>query len=128
MAPPPKHILLVEDDYDIGEALGELLRELGHEVRVAVNGKVALQALLDGHLCDVILLDLMMPVMDGYEFRARQLAHPNLSHIPCVVVSADTKAARRQDELRPVALLGKPVPIDELMAVIDSIPAQASPS
>jgi CheY-like chemotaxis protein len=116
-----KRILLVEDDFDIGEALGELLREMGHEVLLAMNGAVALQALRGGRRFDVILLDLMMPVMDGYEFRARQLADPAVADVPCVVVSADTKANQRMAELRPKALLGKPVPLDRLTALIDGV-------
>ena len=117
-----RRILLVEDDFDIGEALGELLRDLGHDVDLATNGQVALDRLHSGKGdFDVILLDLMMPVMDGYEFRARQLADATCSQIPVVVISADTKAQQRLAELRPVALLGKPVPLDKLTALIDAI-------
>jgi len=119
--PGRKRILLVEDDFDIGEALCELLREMGHFVVLATNGRIALDALQRvGSRFDVILLDLMMPVMDGYEFRARQLADPGVSEVPCVIVSADTKAKNRLAELRPAALLGKPVPLDELTALIDA--------
>ena len=119
--PGRKRILLVEDDFDIGEALGELLREMGHSVVLATNGRLGLDALQRvGSRFDVILLDLMMPVMDGYEFRARQLADPKFSMVPCVIVSADTKAKNRLAELRPAALLGKPVPIEELTALIDA--------
>ncbi len=117
-----RRILLIEDDFDIGEALGELLRELGHDVELAKNGQVALESLRAGSGdFDLILLDLMMPVMDGYEFRARQLADHTVSGIPVVVISADLKAQSRMGELRPVALLGKPVALDKLTALIDGI-------
>ena len=118
VTPATKRILLVEDDFDIGDALGELLREMGHEVEIATNG--ALDQLRTGRTFDLILLDLMMPVMDGYEFRALQLANPDFATVPVVVVSADTKAHRRIQELKPKALLGKPVPIEELTALIDA--------
>ena len=123
-----KRILLVEDDFDIGEALGELLRDLGHSVELATNGAHALERLRangsgnGSDKYDVILLDLMMPVMDGYEFRRLQLAEARFARIPVVIISADTKAASRLDELRPTALLGKPVPIDKLTALIDKLP------
>jgi CheY-like chemotaxis protein len=117
-----KRILLVEDDFDIGEALGELLRDLGHDVVLATNGAHALERLRGNGGYDVILLDLMMPVMDGYEFRRHQLAEAQFAQIPVVIISADTKAASRLHELRPKALLGKPVPIDRLTALIDKLP------
>ena len=120
VTPATKRILLVEDDFDIGDALGELLREMGHEVEIATNGALALDQLRTGRTFDLILLDLMMPVMDGYEFRALQLANPDFATVPVVVVSADTKAHRRIQELKPKALLGKPVPIEELTALIDA--------
>ena len=120
-----KRILLVEDDVDIAEALGELLRELGHEVQPAANGALGLAA-LSLRRFDLVLLDLMMPVMDGYEFRARQLADPTLAAVPVIIVSADTKARRRLHDLRPAALFGKPVPIDALISTIDSITPPAA--
>ena len=116
-----KKILLIEDDFDIGEALGELLRELGHQVSVATNGALGLEKLRSNGGFDLILLDLMMPVMDGYEFRRRQLQTVELAQIPVVVISADTKAQSRIRELQPLALLGKPVSIDRLTSLIDRL-------
>src|SRR6476620_2244355 len=88
MAAEPSCILVVEDDEMTRESMVELLRESGYTVDAAVNGAEALAHLrTHPHPC-VILLDLMMPVMTGQEFRREQLKDSALAAIPVIVVSA----------------------------------------
>ena len=83
-----KKILLVEDDDDLRDAVAESLEVEGHRVESAMNGADALAKLNAGARPDVILLDLMMPVMDGWQFRAAQLADPKHADIPVIVITA----------------------------------------
>ncbi len=84
-----KVILLLEDDIDIQEAIRGILEEEGYEIKSTVNGKEGLQFLsFAERIPDLILLDLMMPEMNGYEFRLRQLRDPKIASIPTVVLSA----------------------------------------
>jgi CheY-like chemotaxis protein len=91
----PETILIVDDDGDIREALSELLRAEGYEAALASDGREALQLLSRAETCPAaILLDLMMPVMDGWEFLARKESDPRLSSIPVIVISACGRRAR----------------------------------
>jgi len=83
-----KAVLLVEDEPAIALSLGDALREEGLAVATAQNGLEALQLLRNGLRPSVILLDLMMPVMDGASFREAQRRDPRLAAIPVVVLSA----------------------------------------
>jgi CheY-like chemotaxis protein len=110
-------IMIVEDDPDTREMLERFLQLEGFEVRTAANGQIALNALqADSALC-VILLDLMMPVMNGWQFRQAQAMDPKLSRIPVVVVTA---AGAREDipSIEADAWLSKPVDFDRLLATI----------
>jgi CheY-like chemotaxis protein len=110
-------ILLVEDDTAIREVLAEALRGEGFEVTCASNGAEALRRLGDGATTPgVILLDLMMPVMDGWSFRAAQRRDPRLTDIPVVVLSADAEGTLAN--LAPAAFLAKPYDLDRLLAVV----------
>jgi CheY-like chemotaxis protein len=84
----PINVLIVDDERDIRETLGELLIEEGFVVEAAWNGETALARLGAGFRPDVIILDLMMPVMDGQTFRALQRSHTALADIPVVGLSA----------------------------------------
>ncbi|HEY5089259.1 MAG TPA: response regulator [Polyangia bacterium] len=86
--PPPIRVLIVDDDRDIRELLGDLLADEGFAVEAAWNGETALARLKDGFHPDVIVLDIMMPVMDGLTFRALQRSHPALADIPVVGLTA----------------------------------------
>ena len=74
-----RSVLVVEDDIDIREALTGLLSEEGYAVSACANGLEALKHLRAGRHADVILLDLMMPVMDGWQFRVLQKRDPELA-------------------------------------------------
>jgi len=110
-------VMIIEDDRDTREMLGRFLELEGFDVRTAANGELALRALQeDGQPC-VIILDLMMPVMNGWQFREAQQSDPALSHIPVVVVTA--AGAREQvPEISADGWLSKPVDFDRLLATI----------
>jgi CheY-like chemotaxis protein len=110
-------VMIVEDDPDTREMLERFLELEGFDVRTAANGKLALEALrADSALC-VILLDLMMPVMNGWQFRAAQASDPALARIPVIVVTA---AGAKGDipAIDAHGWLSKPVDFDRLLATI----------
>ena len=102
-----KAVLLVEDDIDVREAVADTLDEAGYRVSPARNGQEALDMLRSGAVQPrVILLDLMMPVMDGWQFREEQLRDPALASIPVVALSAHVCATEPQTPTRLLADLG----------------------
>lgn len=82
------NILLVDDDESIRSPLKEHLEGEGHAVVTAADGQQAFRMLRRGQRPDVIVLDAMMPVMNGWDFRSAQLSEPEFADIPVVVVSA----------------------------------------
>ena len=82
------HILVVDDDEAIREALADLLADKGYDVSLAANGKQALEICQSRPAPDLILLDLMMPVMDGADFIRVKDANRELSHVPVCVMTA----------------------------------------
>ena len=113
-------VMIVEDDRDTREMLGRFLELEGFDVRTAANGQLALDALQEQAEPCVILLDLMMPVMNGWQFREQQVRDPRFSRIPVVVVTA---AGPRDDipEIKADGWLSKPVDFDRLLATIGSL-------
>jgi CheY-like chemotaxis protein len=109
-----KHILLVEDDEITRGAIKMVLEWEGYEVACAANGQEALDYLYSRGRPELILLDVMMPVLDGEEFRRRQQRDPSLAKIPVVVVSALEAAAR----LDAAGHVRKPFQVEELLAAI----------
>ena len=112
----PEPVLVVEDDPDIREVMMAIVESEGHLAVPAENGDQALRLLRSGlHPC-LILLDLMMPVKDGWEFRAEQNTDPSLASIPTIIVSA---AGRQSMEaLHPTAALEKPIDYDQLTRLL----------
>ena len=109
MSDPPKRILIVEDAEPIAASMAELLHQEGYEVACAANGKEALAHLESTQvLPDLILLDLMMPQMDGYQFRAQQKQDPRLSHIPILLMTAGGDIQAKARELEARGYLRKP--------------------
>lgn len=119
-------VLVVDDDDDVRTALAEVLADLSFVPQEASNGDEALRQLLDGapEPC-VILLDLMMPVMDGYEFRARQAADAKLSRIPVVVLTAHANVGAEAERLKAAAVLRKPVSLEQLQEVVERLCPEA---
>jgi CheY-like chemotaxis protein len=111
-------ILVVEDDQDVREALCDVLEAEGYRTVAARNGLEAMTtlraAVADTTVC-LILLDLMMPVMSGFEFRERQRADPELARVPVAVMSARWDA---QPELAGIEFLRKPMRVQDVLAVV----------
>jgi CheY-like chemotaxis protein len=110
-------ILLVEDDPDVRDALEEVLEDEGYVVAVAENGLEAVKLLLAHEPPALILLDLMMPVMDGYEFRRHQLADPRLATIPVIGISAGMMDDRIE-AMQLAASIKKPLDLKALLEEI----------
>jgi CheY-like chemotaxis protein len=109
-------ILLVEDNDDVREMMSLALQLDGHQVEAVANGRDALAALRAGLRPCLILLDLMMPVMNGWELRAALRSEPACQDIPVVVISAvHPEIAGR---LRDTLYVPKPVDIDTLLDMV----------
>jgi CheY-like chemotaxis protein len=112
-------ILLVEDDPALRDALAEVLAERGYDVACAGDGREALEALGRRPPPAAILLDLAMPVMDGWAFRAAQRNDPALADIPTIVLSASLAAdGAALDRLAPAATLTKPFDLKRLLEAL----------
>ncbi len=124
---PTGRILLVEDDDALREALREVLVDEGFGVECAANGQEALEQLDRNPAPDLIVLDLVMPVMDGWAFRNAQRLTPRLARIPTMVLSASFPPdSPRMRSLEAQAVLSKPVSIDRLLRVMQRLlPAPA---
>jgi CheY-like chemotaxis protein len=116
-----KKILIVEDDRDVIGAMSELLQAHGYEVEHALNGREALDLLKRNKHPGLILLDLMMPVMDGMQFREAQTADPDLAGIPVIVMSAHPKGKEITGSMRAQAYLKKPVEIDSILETVERV-------
>ena len=113
----PSTVFVVEDDVDTRDMLGRFLELEGFQVEVAANGRQALDRLTSGvHPC-VILLDLMMPVMDGWQFRKQQVLDAQLADIPVIVVSAAGK--ERIAGIDADGYLWLPVDLELLLAQVN---------
>jgi CheY-like chemotaxis protein len=110
--------MVVEDDFAIRETLRELLEDEGYHVMWASNGQEALARLRD-HAPRLILLDLMMPVMDGWEFRIAQQRDPSLAHIPVVIISADHGLEQKVSALAVDGWLAKPFELATLLETVN---------
>ena len=118
VAPPRGLIMVVEDDEGIRAALAQALIEEGYLVITAENGRQALDSLRTGPLPGLILLDLMMPVMDGRAFLGVRAADPHLADVPVVVVTADTRATYEAHTLDAQAVLAKPLSLQTLLEAV----------
>jgi CheY-like chemotaxis protein len=115
-------VLIVEDDRDIRESILEALEDNDYHPVGASNGKEALDKLRHGMArpC-VILLDIMMPIMDGWQFRALQREDPELSSIPVVVLTAHTSIEDASQRMHAAACLKKPVPLSVLLSTVNRL-------
>jgi CheY-like chemotaxis protein len=113
-ADAPIRVLIVDDDRDIRETLGELLIEEGFAVEAALDGRTALARLEAGFRPDVIVLDLWMPGMDGLTFRAWQRENPAFTQIPVIGITASPSPIADFDCLR------KPLRFEHLVERIRS--------
>jgi CheY-like chemotaxis protein len=118
MPADPCDVLVVDDDDEIRESLVELLEERGFRAAAAADGAQALAALRAGLRPSLILLDLMMPVMDGVTFRQRQLADPDLAAIPVVLVSAFENVEEDSRRMGARGALRKPISFRDLLDLV----------
>jgi CheY-like chemotaxis protein len=110
-------VLVVEDDPDVRDGLIGIVEEMGFKVIGAENGAEALALGRRVKPC-LILLDLMLPVMNGWDFRLAQEQDPELGDVPVIVVTAAGDAEREARALGAAAGLSKPFAIDELQEVV----------
>lgn len=113
-----KPILLVEDDDANRDAMCDFLREEGYVVVGAENGARAMELLREGLEPALILLDLMMPVMNAWEFRAAQRREPALADIPVILLSAGHRIEEEARRFGAAGVISKPPDLDELLAHI----------
>jgi CheY-like chemotaxis protein len=116
-----KSVMIVEDDLEARESLAAVLASEGYSVVLAEHGREALERLRESPtaVC-IILLDLFMPVMNGWAFRDEQVRDPTLADIPVVVVTADASAAQRMRTLGVVEAMTKPVDFDRLLETVNT--------
>jgi len=126
VAPPRIPLLVVEDDEDIRSSLVQVLEEEGYAVSSAPNGRVAMSALSapDGILPRLILLDMMMPVLDGPGFMDEQARAPELARIPVLILSASgtVDSLPRPANLR-TSVLKKPFTLERLLTAVQTLSA-----
>src|SRR5882672_10105751 len=113
LPPTGPRILVVEDDSDAREALVDILEVSGYSAIPAENGKKALEYLEGATPPALIILDLLMPVMDGWEFRTRQMQNPHFANVPVIVVTAFSRADVDANDI-----LVKPIDVDRLLLLI----------
>ncbi len=121
MSASPSHrcgVLVVDDDADMRELLRVALTSEGYRVATSPNGREALHHLRSHASTCIILLDLMLPMMDGAHFRTAQLLDRSLAWIPVVVMSAAIDADRRARELGARRLVRKPLDLELLLATV----------
>lgn len=114
----PKSVLIVDDDQTIRETLQSCLEAEGYHVHTAANGKQALEKLKEIDQPNIILLDMVMPIMNGWTFLDILRSDRSLSAIPIVIVSSYAETGR---SVRPNAVVRKPVPLFELLSVLDEV-------
>jgi two-component system, chemotaxis family, chemotaxis protein CheY len=111
-------VLVVDDDGDIRDALCLVLRHSGYKVLAATNGQEALSRLRADGPIHLILLDMMMPVMDGWGFRKSQPEGPAFVQIPVVVLTGDGRASAKAAAIGAAGYLKKPVDLGDLLEVV----------
>jgi CheY-like chemotaxis protein len=114
-------ILVVEDRADTRDALRFLLQAEGYRVGVAADGREALSHLRNAEPPLVILLDLNMPAMDGWQFRQQQRLDPGLAAIPVILLSADDHLPQTAAALGAAGYFHKPIPFDTLLELLGEI-------
>ena len=111
--PTKQSILIVDDEFGLAEMLREMLRESGYEVTLAINGKLALEILREGRV-DLVLTDMMMPVMDGAEL-ATAMRNDDTHRATPIIMMTSLPTARSQTDRLFDAVLRKPFTPDLLL-------------
>ncbi len=111
-------VLVVEDDEDVRDAVATILADEGYVVVTAAHGREALDVLANGARPCLVLLDLMMPVMDGWQVLEEMQQHASLATIPVIVLSASREAGPPAPNVR--RYLKKPVGLDVLLREVEA--------
>jgi CheY-like chemotaxis protein len=121
-------ILVIDDDADIREMMKIVLEADGYQVNVAADGVEALEQLKGGSRPSLIILDLMMPGLDGEQF-VKQIRSGVFADVPIVVLSGHSAAERKAEELSAICLM-KPVEVDELLKTAErfAVPSKRAPA
>ena len=109
-------VLLVDDDQDLRDSIADLLRQRGYHVTTAEDGYAAMSIITGNGVPCIVLLDLVMPGMDGWQFLGAMQNDPHLAAIPIVIASAH--AATHAPPAGAIAVLHKPFDFDELFSVV----------
>ena len=117
--PARRPLMIIDDDDDLRKALTLILSTHGYEVAAFGDARRALGALENGTVPFLILLDLMMAGMSGWEFRAAQLGNAKLTGIPVVVLTAAHTLTDGVHPLSDVEIIPKPFALDSLLAIVD---------
>jgi len=116
-----KKILIIDDNISFVGALKEILVITGHEVVTAYNGQSALEALSTmSELPQLIILDLIMPIMNGFEFRQIQLEDKSLSKIPVILLTANNSFKDYKEKLQAIEFLNKPVEAKDILYIVEN--------
>ena len=119
-SPPVRRVLIVDDEDAIRDVLSAILEDEGYHVQAATDGEAL--SIADGEpRPDLVLLDVMMPVMDGPEVRRRLLQNPRTAEIPVVVMTAAGDAARWATQLGAAGSLQKPFDLLQLVELVDRL-------
>jgi CheY-like chemotaxis protein len=114
----PGHVLIIDDDPDVRQLFHDILHGAGFEAVAAESGAEGLLVLKNDPQVRVILLDLLMPEMDGWRFRHHQLSHPRFAVIPTVIVTGAPLGGAAHEQLKAADYLSKPVSRERLIDVV----------
>lgn len=115
-----KSILIVEDDFDIRQSMSDILEDLGYKVFSASNGRAGIDHLQKmDELPGVVILDLMMPVLDGFGFRKEQVKDKRLSSVPTILLSADSRLPEKAKDIGFEEFIKKPIDLDHLLSIAE---------
>jgi CheY-like chemotaxis protein len=126
-SPTSLPLMIVDDDDDMRDTIADIISAQGYTVAAFADARAALAALEGGQTPFLILLDLMMPGMSGWEFRAAQLKNQRLARIPIVVVTAASTFVNGVPTLPDIEILRKPFELDTLLTLVDRYAAAAPP-
>lgn len=119
--PRTELILIVDDHPDARDGMRHMLEREGYAVATAGNGSEALRALFAGLQPCVILMDLMMPVMNGFEFRQEQLKHRAIADIPFIAYSAVVDVRKHAHHLNADGYVEKPMDFQQVLSLIRQV-------
>jgi two-component system, chemotaxis family, chemotaxis protein CheY len=117
-------ILIIDDDEDTREVLSMILGSEGHRIEEAADGVEALERLRSGSMPSLILLDMMMPRLDGEGFMKARRRDARIAHVPVFIMSGHEAGPQKAQELGADGWLVKPVELDELTTAVHAIAAR----